>query len=146
MPPQNCWRERTKALMRYYSPTKNKLIYQVMIFGFLVNMENTIAIDSYPFSQRNNALPLNSLFWSPPTAVHRFDAWDMEVSGLYISCIVQRSYLADNGECSSPFPSTSVGALGLFTFLPQCTVHNLRICELGVPVYSPFVQCTYKEV
>ena len=26
--------------------------------------------------------------------------------------------------------------LGLFTFLPQCTVHNMRISELGVPVYS----------
>ena len=26
-----------------------------------------------------------------------------------------------------PFPSTSMGALALFTFLPQCTVHNLRI-------------------
>ena len=36
----------------------------------------------------------------------------------------------------SPFPSTSVGPLGLFTFLPQCTaVHNLSISELGVPVY-----------
>jgi len=35
-----------RALMIYYSPTKNKLIYQVnMIFGFLVNMENTIAIN-----------------------------------------------------------------------------------------------------
>ena len=39
----------------------------------------------------------------------------------------------------SPFPSTSVGALGLFTFLPQCTVHNMRISELGVPVYSRIV-------
>ena len=29
-----------------------------------------------------------------------------------------------------------MGALGLFTFLPQDTVHNLRISELGVPVYS----------
>ena len=28
------------------------------------------------------------------------------------------------------------GVLGLFTFLPQCKVHNLRISELGVPVYS----------
>ena len=49
-----------------------------MIFGILVNMENTIAINSYstpwPFSLKNDALPLNSLFWSPPTAVHRFDA------------------------------------------------------------------------
>ena len=36
----------------------------------------------------------------------------------------------------SSFPSTSLGALGLFTFFPQCTVHNMRIYELGVPVYS----------
>jgi len=27
--PHRSWRERTKALMWYYSPTKNKLIYQV---------------------------------------------------------------------------------------------------------------------
>ena len=33
----------------------------------------------------------------------------------------------------NPFSSTAVGALGLFTFLPQCTVHNLRISQLGVP-------------
>ena len=39
----------------------------------------------------------------------------------------------------SPFPSTSVGSLGLFTFLPQCTVHNLRTSELGVPVCSSLV-------
>ena len=36
----------------------------------------------------------------------------------------------------SPFPSISVWALGLFTFLPQCTVHNMRISGLAVPVYS----------
>ena len=29
-----------------------------------------------------------------------------------------------------------MGALGLFTLLSQDTVHNLRISELGVPVYS----------
>ena len=40
-----------------------------------------------PFSLKNDALPLNSLFWSPPTAVHRFDAWDMAVPGLYISWV-----------------------------------------------------------
>ena len=65
-----------------------------MIFGFLVKMENTITIHSYstpcigPFSIINDALPLNSLFWSPPTAVHRFDAWDIAVPGLYISCLI----------------------------------------------------------
>ena len=64
-----------------------------MIFGFLGNMENTIAIYFYstpglgPFSHKNDALPLNSLFWSPPTAVHRSDASDMTVPGLYISWV-----------------------------------------------------------
>ena len=55
-----------------------------MIFGFLVNMENTIKI--YPYSTpwalfpQNDSLPLNSLFWSSPiAAVHRFDASDMAV-------------------------------------------------------------------
>ena len=64
-----------------------------MIFGSLVNMENTLAIYFYstpglgPFSHKNYALPLNYLFWSPPTAVHRSDAWDMAVPGLYISWV-----------------------------------------------------------
>ena len=31
------------------------------------------------------------------------------------------------------------GPLGLFTFLPQCTVYNMRKSELGVPVYSSLV-------
>ena len=35
-------------------------------------------------------------------------------------------------QSCSPFPSISVGALGLSTFLPQCTVRNMRISELGV--------------
>ena len=34
-----------------------------------------------------------------------------------------------------------MGALGLFTFLPQCTVHNLRISELSVPVYNFLSGC-----
>jgi len=77
-------------MMWYYSPTKNMLIYQVRAntFGFLVKMENTIAIYSIPtlgpFSLKNDALPLNSLFWSPPSAVHIFDASDMAVPGLDI--------------------------------------------------------------
>ena len=62
-----------------------------MIFGFLVNMENTIAIYFYStpwaLSPQNDALPLNSLFWSPLTAVHGFDTWDISVPGQYISCI-----------------------------------------------------------
>jgi len=61
-----------------------------MIFGFLVNLESTITIYSYstPWGfLTNDALHLNSLFWFPPspTAVHRFDASDMAVPGLYIS-------------------------------------------------------------
>ena len=32
-----------------------------------------------------DVLPLNSLFWFPPIAVHRFDASDMAVPGIYIS-------------------------------------------------------------
>ena len=39
----------------------------------------------------------------------------------------------------SPFPSTSVEALGLFTFLPQSTVHNLRISELGFFYIVPWL-------
>ena len=54
-----------------------------MIVGFLIDMENTIAI--YSNSLKNDALPLNSLFLFPPTAVHRFDASDVTVPGLYIS-------------------------------------------------------------
>ena len=56
-----------------------------MIFGFLVNMENTnIFIPPLgPFSLKNDALPLNSLFLSPSTPVHRFDASDMAVPGGY---------------------------------------------------------------
>ena len=34
-----------------------------------------------------DVLHLNSLFSSPPTAVHKFDALDMAVPGLYISCL-----------------------------------------------------------
>ena len=88
--PHRSSRESSKALMWYYSPTKNKLIYQdiLMICGFLVNMENTIAIYSYStpwtlFPQKWCVAP--ELCWSPPTAVLRFDASDMAVPGLYIS-------------------------------------------------------------
>ena len=89
--PHRSWRERTKALMWYYSPTKNKLEGIHMIFGFLVDMENTIVISTYstPWALflKNDALPLSSLFWSSPTAVHGFYTWDMAVPGLYISCL-----------------------------------------------------------
>ena len=95
--PHRSWRERTKALMWYYSPTKNKLIYQVRAWWYLwflafwsiwkIHKQYILIPPSGPFSLKNDALPLNSLFWSPPAAVHRFHAWDMVVSGLYISCI-----------------------------------------------------------
>ena len=40
---------------------------------------NSIILLFPTFSLKNDALSLNSLFWSPPTAVHGFDAWDMAV-------------------------------------------------------------------
>ena len=90
--PHRSWRERTTTLMWYYSPTKKQVIKfeQIfMIFGFLVNMEIQKQYILFPllgsFPWKNDALPMNSLFWSPPTAVHRFDAWNMTVPGLYIS-------------------------------------------------------------
>ena len=88
--PHRSWRERTTALMWYYSPTKDKLIYQVRVntydFGLSGQYNSDILLfHPWAFSLKNDALPLNSLFWSPPTAVHRFDAWDMAVPGLYIS-------------------------------------------------------------
>ena len=42
-----------------------------------------------------------------------------------------------------PFPSIAMGALGFFTFLPECTVHNMRIYELGVPVDSSLVRSSF---
>ena len=66
----------------YYSPTINKLIYKLRAntYDFWLSGQNgkynsNILIPSLgPFSLKNDALPLNSLFWSPPTAVHLFDA------------------------------------------------------------------------
>ena len=46
-----------------------------------------------PFPSKNYALPLNSMFWSPPTAVHGFDASDMPVPGLYISWVCLAIYV-----------------------------------------------------
>ena len=89
-----------------------------MIFGFLVNMKNTIAIYSYfttwvDFFLKNDALPLNSLFWSPPTAINRFDS---SVPGLYIFCVCQGSWVTnitkDDKTCilMSKFPPPLGGA------------------------------------
>ena len=43
-----------------------------ILFGFLVIWK----IQKQYISLKNDMLPLNSLFWSPPTAVHRFDRLD----------------------------------------------------------------------
>jgi len=90
--PHRRWRERTRALMWYYSPTKNKLIYQVRTNTndfWLSSQHEKYNSNIFFFLFKNYALPLNSLFWSPPTAVHRFDASDISVPpgppGLYIS-------------------------------------------------------------
>ena len=60
---------------------------------------------------------------------------------IYCHCIfhIVLCWTVISHQSCSPFPSTSVGALGLFTFLPQFTVHNIRISEVGVPVYSSLV-------
>ena len=60
-----------------------KLKRILIIFGFLINMENKIAIYSYstpwPISLKNDALPLNSLFWSSTQIWHiRYgDSWSI---------------------------------------------------------------------
>ena len=91
--PHSSWRERTKALMWYYIPTKNQVntsriranTYDFWLSGQYgkYNMEYILIPSLGPFSFINDALPLNFLFWSPPTALHRFDA--SAVPGLYIS-------------------------------------------------------------
>ena len=83
--PRRSWRERTKALIWYYSPTKKQVnisssseyIWYLAFWSIWKIQEQYIFIPLLgPFSLKNDALPLNSLFWSPPTAVHRFDTWD----------------------------------------------------------------------
>ena len=53
----------------------------------IINHDVISTIEIFSYSPRtNDALPLNSLFWSPPTAVNRFDASDMTAPiSLYIS-------------------------------------------------------------
>ena len=89
--PHRSWKERTTALMWYCSPTITQL-YQVRANTSDFWLSGQYGkYNSYvffipplgPFSLKNAALPLNSLFWSPLTAVHRFDASDMAVPGLY---------------------------------------------------------------
>jgi len=76
--------------MWYYSPRKNKLIYQVRANTYdfwLPGHYGKYNSNIFLLLFKNDALPLNSLFWSP-TAVHRFDASDMAVPSLNISCTV----------------------------------------------------------
>jgi len=74
-----------------YTPTKNKLIYQIRAntYDFWLSGQYGKYISNifllHPLSPFPSKMPLNSLFWSPPTAVHKFDAWEMAVPGLYIS-------------------------------------------------------------
>ena len=66
--------------------SKSKYLWFLVFWPIWKIQKHFILIPSLgPFSLKNDALPLNSLFWSPPTAVHRFDAWDRAVPGLYIS-------------------------------------------------------------
>ena len=76
--------------MWYYSPTKNKLIYQVRantyefwLSGRYGKYNSIIYSYSLPWDlfPQKWCMALNSLFWSPPTAVHRFGASDMAVPG-----------------------------------------------------------------
>ena len=73
--------------------------------GITTNMENTIAIHSYStpwaFFPQKWALPLNSLFWSPPTTVHRFDAWEMR---FLVYIFLEHYYLF--GQCTATYCST----------------------------------------
>ena len=125
------WRERTKALMWYYSPTKNKLIYQVRanindfwLSGQYGKYKQYILISPLEsFSLKNDALPLNSLSWSPPTAVHRFDACYMSVPGLYISWHTQTKQpviLQYPGECWECWFQSDYTIVQKNTAMPIC--------------------------
>ena len=77
-----------------------------MIFGFLVNMENTSNIFLFhplsPFPSKMMRCPWILCLDLLPTAVHRFDACYMSVPGLYISWHTQTKQpviLQHPGEC-----------------------------------------------
>ena len=97
-----------------------------MIYGFLVNMENIIETYSY----------------STPWAVHRFDATDMAVPGLYISWLdlwiiifheenenfsdkIENIQKAESEEYSNPTSK-------LCSKLPEC-VNVLILQNLDIP-------------
>ena len=80
--------------MWYYSPTKKqKLIYQVRANTYDIWVSgqywkycsNIFLFHPLgPFPSKKDPFPLIFLFWSPPTAVHIFDASNKTVPGLYI--------------------------------------------------------------
>ena len=61
--PDRSWRERTKALMWYYSPTKNKLIYQVRAHKY----------DFWHFGQYG--IYKSNIFYSTPWALFPQKWW-----------------------------------------------------------------------
>ena len=125
-----------------------------MIFGFLVNMENTIAIYFYStpwaLSPQNDALPLNSLFWSPLTALHGFDTWDMAVPGLYISCIylsrdilflvVYLHWRSQEMETGKPRNFFNMMELNFPRYQPKRFFSKLTVCLIS-KMAMPFSQC-----
>ena len=91
--PHRSWKEWTKALMWYYSPTRNKLIYQVRAntYDFWLSCQygkyHSNIFLFHPLGPFPQKWCVAHLFWSPPSAVHRFHVWDMAVPGLHVSCI-----------------------------------------------------------
>ena len=87
--PHRSWRERIRALMIYYSPTKNKLIYQVIMIFWLSGQYGKYNSNIFLFPL---VCPLSSKIMGSEFFVlisshcsSGFDAWDMAVPGLYIS-------------------------------------------------------------
>ena len=114
-------------ITRYYSPTKNKSKYQDFRLSAQYGKYNSnLFLFHAPlgsFSLKNDALPLNSLFWSPPTAVHRFDACYMSVPGLYISWHTQTKQpviLQHPGECWECWFQSDYTIVKKNTAMPIC--------------------------
>ena len=106
-----------------FSPayTRKHQIFLRFIIIIHVYYSNT---SYYPPSRIIDVLPLNSLFWSPPTSVHRFDASDMAVPGLYISWpegsvlgpVLLVLYTNDMPNTINGLLSLSANDTGLFLF------------------------------